>query len=184
MKRGIVIAALGAALIVSAHAAAAAPPDAKPLGKFGQWEAAWFMDSGHKVCYMAAEPESTKSSQPLKGRDKTYFFVTHWPADNEKNAVTVSAGFPIKPDSRASVTVDGKIFNMAVRGKDKATADADPEMAWMDDQSKEDELAAAIAKGSSLSVKTTSKRGTVITDTYSLDGSGDAYKAISEECGY
>lgn len=183
MKRGIATAALAAAVIVFAPCAiAAAGPEAKPLGKFGKWEAAWFMDNGNKVCYMAAEPQSTKSSMPLKGRDKTYLFVTHWPADNEKNAVTISAGFAIRQDSRASITVDGKVFTLATGGKDKTAADA--EMAWMDDQAKEDELAALIARGASLSVKTTSKRGNVITDTYSLDGSGDAYSAISKECGY
>lgn len=184
MKRAILAATLGAALVFAALPAMAAPPEAKPLGTFGDWEAAWFMDNGNKVCYMASKPASTKSSQPLKGRDESYLFITHWPADNEKNAVTVSAGFSIKKGSRATITVDGKVYNLAIRGSDKATADADEEMAWMDDQDKEDELATAIAKGSSLSVKTTSGRGTVITDTYSLDGSGNAYKAISAECGY
>lgn len=183
MKRAFVFATFATALL-TAPLALAAPPDAKPLGKFGDWEAAWFMDNGNKVCYMAAKPQSTKSSQPMRGRDETYLFITHWPADNERNAVTVSAGFPIKKGTRATITVDGKVFSMATRGSDTATADADEEMAWMDDQDKEDELVAAIAKGSSLSVKTTSGRGTVITDSYSLNGSGNAYKAISEECGY
>ena len=57
-------------------------------------------------------------------------------------------------------------------------------MAWVDDQKKEDELASAIQKGEKLTFKATSKRGNVITDTYSLSGSADAYKAISKACGY
>jgi hypothetical protein len=180
-------AAAAFALLISAQAALAeTSPDAKAIGKFGEWEAAWFMDNGDKVCYMAAKPVSTASDKPIKkgGRDPAFLFITHWPADDEKNAVTVSEGFALKQGSKAIITVDGQAFTMATGGRDKATADADAQMAWMEDQKKEDELALAISKGSKLTVKGTSQRGNNITDTYSLSGSGEAYKAITRECGY
>ncbi|MDI1227751.1 MAG: invasion associated locus B family protein [bacterium] len=173
-----------AAVVLSASAAfAQGTADAKPLGKFGVWEAAWFMDNGNKVCYMAAKPQSTDAEKPVKGRDETFLFITHWPAEDEKNAVTIQAGFTLKPGSKAVVTVDGKVFSMATGGKDKATAESDAQMAWMDDQGKEDELAIAISKGTGLTVRNLSKRGNTITDTYSLQGSGEAFKAINKECG-
>lgn len=185
VKRTLFTAAAAFALLVFAGTAPAeTSPDAKAIGKFGEWEAAYFMDNGDKVCYMAAQPKSTKSDKPVKGRDKPFLFITHWPADDEKNAVTVSEGFTIKTGSKATITVDGKEFSMATGGRDKATADADAQMAWMEDQKKEDELAIAISKGSSLTVKAASQRGNNITDTYSLSGSGEAYKAITKECGY
>lgn len=172
------------ALLLPAIAQAQSPAEATAIGKFGQWEAAWFMDNGEKVCYMAARPSSTASEKPLKGRDESFLFITHWPSDDDKNAVTVSAGFTIKPGTKAAVSIDGKDFSMVTGGRDKANTEADAQMAWMDNQKNEDDLAVAISKGSKLTIKTTSKRGNVITDTYSLDGSGDAYKAITKECGY
>lgn len=183
MKKALLMTAAAALVFTAATAFAQGAADAKPLGKFGVWEAAWFMDNGNKVCYMAAKPQSTDSEKPVKGRDETFLFITHWPAEDEKNAVTIQAGFTIKPGSKAVVTVDGKVFNMATGGKDKATAESDAQMAWMDDQGKEDELAVAISKGTELTVRNLSKRGNTITDTYSLQGSGEAFKAINKECG-
>ncbi|HYD17902.1 MAG TPA: invasion associated locus B family protein [Patescibacteria group bacterium] len=169
--------------ISAATAFAQGAQDAKPLGKFGNWEAAWFTDNGNKVCYMASKPQSTSSDKPVKGREDSFLFITHWPAEDEKNAVTVDAGFTIKPGSRATVSVDGKVFTMATGGRDKPS-ESEAQMAWMDDQGKEDELAAAIAKGTALTIRNASKRGNMITDTYSLQGAGEAYKAINKECGY
>ena len=183
MKKTLFASVFATIALSAAAALAQGTADAKPLGKFGVWEAAWFMDNGNKVCYMAAKPQSTDSDKPVKGRDETFLFITHWPAEDEKNAVTIQAGFTIKPGSKAVVTVDGKVFNMATGGKDKATAESDAQMAWMDDQGKEDELAVAISKGTQLTVRNASKRGNTITDTYSLQGSGEAYKAINKECG-
>lgn len=183
MKKTLLMTACAALLFSATASFAQGTADAKPLGKFGVWEAAWFMDNGNKVCYMAAKPQSTDSEKPVKGREDSFLFITHWPAENEKNAVTIQAGFTIKPGSKAVVTVDGKVFNMATGGKDKATAESDAQMAWMDDQGKEDELAVAISKGTQLTVRNLSKRGNTITDTYSLQGSGEAFKAINKECG-
>ena len=167
---------------------ALAETDAKPHGTFGKWEAAYFMDNGHKVCYMATQldTEKTVAKTKVKGRDPAYLFITHWPADNEKNAVTVNAGYSFKAGSKAAVEVNGKKFDMATGSKAGAASsgDADEQLAWMQEQKQEDDLAAEIQKGSSFKIEGTSKRGNVITDTYSLDGSSDAYAAISKECGY
>lgn len=173
------LAATAGLALALASPALAASMDAKPLGKFGVWEAAWFTDNGNKVCYMAAMPDSTDAKKPLKGRGKPYLFVTHWPADKEKNAVTMMSGFDYKKNSKAVIAVGGKVFNMSTTGKG-----ADTQTAWIDDQSKEDSFVEMIQKSAGLTIKITSKRGNVITDSYSLDGAGDAYKAITRECGY
>src|SRR4051812_19086347 len=81
-------------------------PGAQPLGHFGAWEAGYFLDQGNKVCYMATPPASTASDKPVKGRDKNVlFFITHWPASHEKNAVTVSTGYEYKAGSKAVITI-------------------------------------------------------------------------------
>src|SRR3569832_338483 len=77
-------------------------PGAQPIGQFGAWEAAYFMDQGNRVCYMATPPASTASEKPVKGRDKNVlFFITHWTAGQEKNAVTVSTGYEYKAGTKA-----------------------------------------------------------------------------------
>jgi hypothetical protein len=181
MKKRLVAMVLALPLVISA-AAFAAKPDALPLGKFGRWEAAYFTDGGNKVCFMAAAPAATTSSTPMKGRDpNVLLFITHWPADKQKDAITLSSGYPFKEGSEATIAIAGKTFTFSTGG---AGTGADPDMAWMEDNKKETELAEDIRRGESLTFRGTSKRGTVITDTYSLKGSSDAYRAISKACGY
>jgi hypothetical protein len=157
-------------------------PSSQAIGKFGDWDAAFFDDKGHKVCYMATSPVSTDSSAPLHGRDKNVMlFITHWPADSEKNAVTISAGYAFKLGSKAIVTIGSETYTMETGGKGTG---ADSDMSWIKEDAQDDALTTAIQKGDKLTVKGTSTRGTVITDTYSLKGSGDAYKAITKACGY
>lgn len=155
-------------------------PGAQPLGQFGSWEAAYFMNNGNKVCYMATPPSSTSSTKPVKGRDKNVlFFITHWPAEHEKNAVTISTGYEYKTGSKAVVTINGKDYSLSTGGGDTG---AGADMAWMEDDAQQDALVADIKSGATLTVKGTSKRGTAITDTYSLKGSADAYAAIGKAC--
>lgn len=173
----------GLLLLIAGPVLAAPPghPGAKPLGKFGDWEAAYFTDQGNKVCYMALAPASTSSTKPVKGRDpNVLLFITHWPADNEKDAVTISTGYSYKPGSKAVVSVSGRSYEMSTGGPDTG---ADPDMAWMDDNAQEESLVADLRRAEKLTVKGTSKRGTVITDTYILSGSSEAYAAISKACG-
>lgn len=155
-------------------------PGAQQIGQFGAWEAAYFMDQGNKVCYMATPPSATTSSKPVKGRDKNVlFFITHWPSDHQKNAVTISTGYDYKPGTKAVVTIGAKDYPLAVGG---GNTGAGADMAWMEDDAQEDALVADIKAGTTLTVKGTSKRGTVITDTYSLKGSSEAYAAITKAC--
>ncbi len=156
-------------------------PGAQHIGKFGAWEAASFTDKGNKVCYMATPPASTASTKPVHGREKNVLlFITHWPADNDRNAVTVSAGYAYKSGTRAVIAINGREYSLTTGG---GATGADPDMAWMDDNAQEDELVKDIRIGQSLTVKGTSKRGTIITDTYDLRGASDAYAAISKACG-
>ncbi|MBI1215860.1 MAG: hypothetical protein GC185_08590 [Alphaproteobacteria bacterium] len=172
----------GLAVLLASAAAQAAGGDATPIGQYGDWSAAYFMDGGRKVCYMASAPKSTRSSMHLKNRDASFLFITHWPQDREKTAVTVSAGFPYRKGSKVSITVDGTDFTMETGANVRKNADAD--MAWMTDGAGDERLTDALRRGSAVTVRGTSGRGNVITDTYSLHGSADAYDAISKACDF
>lgn len=173
---GVLLLAPGAVM-----AATTGHPGAQPLGKFGGWEAAYFSDRGNKVCYMALAPSSTASNKPVKGRDpNVLFFVTHWPADNQKDAVTISTGYSYKPGSKAIVLIGNESYAMSTGGPGTG---ADSNMAWFDESAVEEKLVASMRAADTMTVKGTSKRGTMITDTYTLTGSAEAYNAISKACG-
>ncbi|MFI5018219.1 MAG: invasion associated locus B family protein, partial [Dongiales bacterium] len=64
-------------------------------------------------------------------------------------------------------------FSLSVLQKDRA---------WAKDATADKAMIDAMRKGSSLTVKGTSSRGTEITDTYSLLGFSKAYQAIGAAC--
>ena len=118
------------------------------------------------------QSQPRKQEGQFKKRGEVFFFVTHWPGEEGKNAVSISNGYSFKPDSQVIVTVDGKAFKLFTQG----------EMAWTKDQATDDAVTAALQEGYSLVVQGVSSHGTATTDTYSLKGSVAAFKAVAEEC--
>lgn len=141
------------------------------LGTFGDWNAYTYQNGGHAVCFMSSAP--TKSEGKYTRRDPVSFFITHWPSDGTRNVASFAAGYGFSDGASVSVTVDGQTFEMFTKG----------ETAWAVDQAVDDKLTAALQKGSRMVVKGTSARGTATTDTFSLKGTADAYRAISKACG-
>lgn len=160
--------ALSVAVLLATPALAADPVS---LGTFGSWSAYSYDEGSGKVCFMSTEPEKQDSSVKGVKRDTPHVFITHWSGEKSKNVFSVEAGYPYKTDGKPTVAVNGKTFTLFAEG----------EKAWS--KSDDEAIAVAVQKGSSLVVKGESKRGTKTTDTYSLKGSGDAYKAISKACG-
>jgi hypothetical protein len=135
------------------------------------WKAYYFMDKSEKVCFMSNQPR--KQEGKFKKRGEVFFFITHWSGDKDKNVVSLSNGYGFKPESQATVKVDGKTYKLFTQG----------EMAWTKDQPTDDAMTDSIQKGSSMVVKGVSQYGTETTDTYSLKGSAAAFKAVVKECG-
>lgn len=173
--------AAGGFCALLAAGTAFANANTQSLGVFGDWKAHSFQDATGKVCFMTSEPQKTEATVKGVNRGKIAFFVTHWAGDKTKNVISVSMGYPLKEGTPVTVTVDGKTYALATNLSNKAE---EAEMAWAPDQATDDALAAAVQKGSRLVIKGTSRRGTLTTDTYSLKGTGAAYKAISDDCGF
>lgn len=163
-----VLALVSALLILPPLAQAANPVE---IGAFGVWKALGFDDKGGKVCFMTAKPE--KQEGKFTKRGDVAFFITHWAAEGTRDVVSVSIGYAFRVGSQLSLRIDGKDYQMLTDG----------EMAWAADSATDAAIAAAVRKGSKMVIKGTSKRGTTTIDTYTLRGSGDAYKAISKACG-
>jgi len=141
------------------------------LGTYKDWSSYTFLEQGSQVCYSASQP--TKSAGDYKKRDDIFVFITHRPSAKEFNVVSFLAGYDYKSDSEVTVDVDGKkTFTLFVQG----------DRAWAADTATDAAIVEAMKKGKKLTVKGTSKRGTLTTDTYSLYGVSKALKAIDSSC--
>ena len=154
-------------LVTSADAAA---PDAKSLGTFGKWNAFTQTEANKKVCYAALKPAKTEGT--YKARGDVLLTVTHRPADKAFDVVSIVAGYQYQPDSDVAVDM----------GKKKWVLFTSTDRAWARDAATDKQIVQAIAKGGTLTAKGTSNRGTPTTDTFSVAGFAQAYKAINEAC--
>lgn len=164
-------AALALTLAVLPAAVSAAEP--KVLGTFKDWNAFSFDEGGHKVCYMSSQPKKKEPAAAKRGN--IYVLVTHRPGEKTFDVVSFIVGFGMKKDGDTTVDVNGKNFKLF----------ADNETAWARDADTDKAIVAAMreSKGKPLVMKAVSGRGTKTTDTYSLDGLAEAYKAINDACG-
>ncbi len=165
----IIFTAIFALTLIAATSARATEPNL--IGTYGDWSAYVFMEGGNKVCYMAAQPK--KDEGDYKERGDIFALITHRPAEGSKNVFSYIAGYPYKPGSEVTVTIDAQKYPLFTQD----------DTAWAPDAAADEKLAAAIRGGSKMIVKGTSKRGTLTTDTFGLSGSGKAHEAIGRECG-
>lgn len=158
----------GAVSLVSSASYAAQP---KQIGKYGDWTAYILSESGSEVCYMVSKPVKAKGNYTNRG--EIFALITHRPSENTKDVFSYITGYTYKQGSDATITIDGKKYILFTQD----------DTAWAPDATADSALAKAIRGGSKMMVRGTSTRGTLTTDSYSLKGSGSAYKAISKECG-
>lgn len=154
-----------------ACSAALAAEEPKRIGTFEKWFAYTFGAKGAQVCYVYGEP--TKESGEYTKRGPVYLQVAHRQKDKVVNELSVTAGYPYKPDSEAEVDIDGAKFLLFTKD----------EGAWARDAKIEAAVVKAMRGGKNMVVRGVSQRGTKTTDTYSLAGFGAASNAINTACG-
>ena len=140
------------------------------LGDFGDWSAFRFQESGETACYMASEPKKAEGNYTNRG--DIFAVVTHRPAENTRNEVSILAGYTYEKGSSVEVQIGSK----------KVTLFTDQDSAWAADAATDSDLVKAMIKGSKMVVRGTSSRGTLTTDSYSLSGFTKAHKAIDKAC--
>lgn len=156
-------------IVVTTKPAQAA--ESKLLGTFGAWQAFEFIENNNKVCYMASNPKKAEGKYTKRG--EVFALVTHRPSENTKDVFSYITGYTYKQGKEVNVKIGRQNFKLFTQGDGAWTPDAETDKA----------MAKAIQSGSTMVVKGTSSRGTLTTDTFSLSGSGAAYKAISKACG-
>ncbi len=145
--------------------------DVKVLTTSGKWTAYTYQEDGKNVCYMASKP--IKSEGAYKARGEVLTLVTHRPGENATDVVSVVAGYAYQPDSDVAVQIGSRKFTLFTFG----------ERAWARDNQTDKTIVQTMVKGTSLTIRGNSSRGTPTIDTYSLQGFGGAYKAINDACG-
>jgi hypothetical protein len=160
----------GLALAVVCSPSIASVPD--PLGEFGRWAGWALTEAGGKLCYIYSEP--TRSEGDYTRRGDTYVQVTHRTAAKTRNVVSITAGYPYQEQSEVELVIDGdKKFMLFTDG----------DTAWARDDKTDAAIVQAMRAGRTMVVRGTSARGTLTTDTYSLNGVTAAHNAISKACG-
>lgn len=148
--------------------AKAGPSGAQLISQYGEW-GAYVANPKGKICYVLSEPKDRK---PKLKRDPGYIFITTRPAENVQNELSVVAGFALKDGADATLSVGGMDFPLYTKG----------DSAWLKNAAEEAKLIEALRKQRDLTVKTTSTRGNLTTDHYSLSGISQALDRAAQEC--
>ena len=164
---------LGFSFVVAAglgFAGASAFAAQQTLGSFQDWTA--FSDgSERRICYIGSVPKKKEGNYTVRG--DTYVLATHRPGEKVFGEISVEAGYTYKPGSEVEISVDGKTFKLFTQGGN----------AWAYDEKADRALVDAMRAGRQMVVKGTSTRGTLTTDTYSLNGFSTALQSIDKACG-
>ena len=163
-----------ATMVIVGAAGAASAQSAQNVGTFKDWNAFVSNDPSGKICFIASQPTDAKYSQPISGRDPAFFQITSIPTKNIHNEASSIVGYTFAADADVTADVDGTKFKMFLD-------DSHPDTAWAVPDT-EAALIEAMKKGHQLILVGKSKRGTTVTDTYSLRGVTAALDKISKEC--
>ncbi|MEM8551051.1 MAG: invasion associated locus B family protein [Pseudomonadota bacterium] len=140
------------------------------LQQYSDWEAYRHEAGGARTCYVLSKPKTLAPTNRNHG--DVFFFVTARPSENVSNEVSVLVGYPFAPDSRVTVDVDGRTFDLFTKD----------DGAWVEVPAEEQQLVAAMRAGRSMTVRGQSARGTNTTYTFSLSGVTAGTNRIQQEC--
>ena len=161
------------ALLLALPAAAAEtkkpPPSASAkagpvaIGKFDDWTAAKYPESGQTVCYAFTRVQTSAPS--VAGRGSVVLTVTQRPAG--RDAVAIEAGLAYPANTTVTVQVDQTGLDFYTTGRNAFAREGKAAVA-------------AFNKGSRAIARSPAPKE--VTDTFSLKGFGQAYAATVKAC--
>ncbi|MCF1467342.1 hypothetical protein GOZ89_21905 [Agrobacterium vitis] len=155
------VALMLAILGFSASFASAAP---RMVKQFDHWGLFSYKDGGKTVCYVLSVP----SKEDPVGIDhgKNFFLIAPKKTGGVNYYPQAVMGYNVAQGSTIDVNVDDKTFQMVPKAN----------VGWTRLEADDAKVIAAMKQGRRMTVKTTSKRGTHTTYTYSLQGVSAALK--------
>jgi len=172
--RTLTLAALLSVAVAAGASAQQAAGGATKLDTFKDWTAFTSDTPDGKMCFIATQPTASKYSQTTTGRDPAFLQITRIPSKSVVNEVSSIAGYTFLASADVTTDVDGAKFKMFLDA-------SHPDTTWAD-ASQEAALVDAMKKGHVFTLTGTSKRKTLVTDTYSLSGISAALDAIAKAC--
>jgi len=142
------------------------------LGTYGDWGAYTASPAGKKVCFALAKPANSQTTPAGRPRDPAFLFVSSRPAEKVKDEVSIIIGYGFKPNSDATLEMGGATYAMYTQN----------DGAWVKNAAEETRLVDAMRKGTDLTIKGTSARGTATSDVFSLKGLAQALDKVGQEC--
>lgn len=161
-------ACIAAGLICAAPSAYA--QTAKLLKSFDDWQVFVHEAKDEKVCFAASAPKEMAPKGVNRG--SVFLYLTTWAKDGVRNELSIKLGYTLKSDSTPLVAVGSDEFQLYPKD-DKA---------FMRDPAEERKLIEAMRRGSDLTMKGTSSRGTDTEDKYSLKGLTAALSHVESNC--
>lgn len=169
--------ALTALVSFAALAGAKAADAPQLLGKYDDWEAYTYGSGAKQICFALAEPKSQTPKQTSRG--EVYFTVTHRPAQNIRNEISMRFGYNYAATSKPFATVGKDKFQMFTGVSEGGNKQG---WAWLDQVKQEPMMVKSLRTASNMVIKGKTDDGKLVTDTYSLKGSGAAFDKIDEAC--
>jgi len=142
------------------------------LGTYGEWGSYTASPGGKKVCFALAKPANSQTTPAGRPRDPAFLFVSSRPAEKVKDEVSIIIGYGFKPNSDATLEMGGATYAMYTQN----------DGAWVKNAAEETRLVDAMRKGTDLTIKGTSARGTATSDVFSLKGLAQALDKVGQEC--
>ena len=158
-------------LILALGIAQAAAQEPSLVKTFEKWSVYTVQGSGGKTCFMASDPSNQDGN--FKTRDAPSLMVARLPGRPPAEQVSMQPGYTFQAGSKVNARIDGRPFQMFTQGGHAWAQTAGDDRAMID----------AMRRGSRISLRGTSTRGTYSEDTYSLAGFTAAFEAMRNACG-
>ena len=172
--KSLLLASSVALVLPFASSASTAQDSRRALGSYRDWDAFVFGTGAKRTCHMISSPKSSKANKKNVRRGDIYVMVSHRPEYGVVGEVNAVLGYPIRQGSTAAINIDGR---------KKVDFFTEGNGAWAYDPKDDAAVVASMKRGSGMTVKASSQRGTRTTDRFSLSGFTAAYNAITRACG-
>ncbi len=157
-------------LVLIAFISPAAAATGKFVERYDDWSAYVGEVAANKVCFAISQPKDTKPKNVRRG--PIYFYVSNWPGEKVRNEISIKIGYPFRDGVPSEVSI----------GNDKFKFFTIDEGAFVESTETEKRIIKTMKVGNEMIVQGRSKRGTLTTDRYSLNGITAALARISKDC--
>jgi hypothetical protein len=137
------------------------------LGEFTAWQAYKVDDPAGNLCFAVSQAEEANPNSQMNR--SSYLYLSTRPLEGIAEELNIVAGFEFAPQQIATLSVDGKSYEIITEGSE----------AWLVDNSLAARLADGIRAGARLVLEAMNAQGEKVTLVFSLKGATKATRAAA-----